>query len=368
LNRLSRTLSVYLVRQFAVTFAAVLGVIVGLILLFDMIELLRRTTANERAQFGELLSMALLKMPHTVQDTLPFVVLVAMMFALFRLARTHELVVMRSAGVSVWQVLGPPLAAVALIGAVNLLLFNPVAAELYDRYQRREDALVQSTEAALNITEGGLWLREARDDTAIIVHATQLRQESGVLYLRGVTIFVTDRRDQLSRRYEAPAAEIRSSVINLERAWEMAPGENSQFHETLALPSSITPEKVQESFASPESMSIWTLPAFIRFSRESGFSVLAHRLYWQSLLASPFMLLAMVIVASAFCLSAGTRAGAWTLRAIGGLAGGFLFYFFNRFTYALGLSATLPLALAAWAPIAVASLLALAYLFQREDG
>ena len=58
-----------------------------------------------------------------------------------------------------------------------------------------------------------------------------------------------------------------------------------------------------------------------------------------------------------------------TLRlGVAGLGTGFVFYFFSRFTYALGLSSTLPLILAAWAPTAVALLLGLAYLFHREDG
>ena len=55
-------------------------------------------------------------------------------------------------------------------------------------------------------------------------------------------------------------------------------------------------------------------------------------------------------------------------RALAGLGAGFLFFFFNKFTYALGLSATLPLAFAAWSPTVITMLLGLGYLFHREDG
>jgi len=60
--------------------------------------------------------------------------------------------------------------------------------------------------------------------------------------------------------------------------------------------------------------------------------------------------------------------GGWTARGVAGLGAGFVLYFFSRLTYALGLSATLPLALAAWAPALVAALLGLTYLFHSEDG
>ena len=184
MNRFSPTLSYYLARQFAVAFASVLGVIVGLVMLFDTIELLRRTIAVEDAGLRTVLGMVLLKLPHTIQDTLPFIVMVAMMFALFHLARNHELVVMRSAGVSVWQVLGPPLLVVAVVGVFNLAVINPFAASLYDQYQRMEDVLLHRVEASLDIGEDGLWLREADDDAASVVHAARIRYESdGLLYL-----------------------------------------------------------------------------------------------------------------------------------------------------------------------------------------
>lgn len=367
-NRLSPTLSLYLARQFTVAFLAALGVIVGLIMLFDMIELLRRTVTIDIG-LAALIGMALLKMPHTVQETLPFIVLIAMMFALFRLARSHELVVIRSAGVSVWQVLGPPILLVAAVGVLNVVFFNPIAADMYETYQRREDMMLARGATTLNVGEGGLWLREVRGDVASIVHADRLHQDGSVLRLRGnVTIFLTDTHEGLQHRYQAPTGDILDGFIRLDDAVELAPGKTAIDHKELFLPSGITAAKVQDSFASPESMSIWSLPRFIRFSEEAGFSVIPHRLYWQSLLVSPFMLLAMTLLAAVFCLSATTRAMTWTMRGLAGLGVGFLFYFFNRFTYALGLSATLPIVLAAWAPTVITMLLGLGYLFHREDG
>ena len=368
MNRFSSTLSLYLARQFLVAFVAVLGVIVGLVMLFDTIELLRRTVAVEDAGLSTVFTMVLLKLPHTAQDTLPFIVMVAMMFALFRLARSHELVVMRSAGVSAWQLLGPPLAVVSVIGVFNLLVVNPFAATLYDTYQRMEDALLRRAETTLNVGESGLWLREAAGDAAAVVHANHLRHEKDALLLFGVSIFEIDSKEKLLRRFEAKDGQLIKGFIKLSNVWEIAPGHASVFHGELLIPTRITLDKIQQSFASPESMSVWDLPRFIRFQVNSGFSAVPHRIYFQSLLASPFMLLTMVLVAAAFCLSANARGAAWMTRGIAGLATGFVFYFFSRFTYALGLSSTLPLFLAAWAPTTVASLLGLAYLLHREDG
>jgi lipopolysaccharide export system permease protein len=368
LTRIAPTLSLYLGWHFILAFAGLLAVIAGLILLFDTIELMRRAVGDENLAFRAVLGMALLKMPHTVQAVLPFTVMIAMMFALFRLSRSNELVVMRSAGVSVWQFLAPALVLAAVLGVANLAALDPLAASMYESYQRLDQSLLRKNAASLNIGKAGLWLREERGERGIVVHAAAVRQDGGFLHLEDVSIFRTDAGERLEGRYSAEDGRLAAGQFHLRNVWDMRPGSAPVFRETLDLPTALTYDQVESSFAPPETLSFWELPEFIRFSRASGFSALPHRLYWQSLLASPFLLCAMVLVASVFFLTSNARLAGWTARAVAGVATGFLFYFFSRFTYALGLSATLPLGLAAWAPTAVAGLLGLAYLFHLEDG
>lgn len=368
LNRLTPTLSLYIGWQFIVAFVSVLLVIMGLIMLFDLIELARRSVSADDVGLGVLFGLAALKLPHTLQDVLPFAVMIGMMFALFRLARNSELVVIRSAGVSVWQFLAPTLLLVAGLGVFNLTVVNPFSASLYQSYEQLEEELLFKRTSALNIGVGGLWLRESQDEIQTVVHSHVVRQEERILFLSGVSIFEMDLADRFVRRFEAQDGQLLDGFFKLDHVWESAPGTESVYHEELFLPTTITIGQVQENLASPETMSFWELPQYIRFSEQSGFSALPHKLYWHSLLASPFLFCAMILVASAFYLTTNNRLGGWTKRGLAGLGAGFMLYFFSRLTYALGLSAILPLSLAAWAPTTVAALLGLTYLFHREDG
>ncbi len=370
MTRILRILSIYVAWQVTLSFLAFIGGICGLILLFDTVELLRRTAGNDAMSFGTVFGLALLKLPHTAQATLPFAVMLSMMFALFRLARSHELLVMRAAGLSVWQFLTPPLVLTLALGAVNLTVIDPFAASLYESYQRLEDGLIRRSSTSLNIDKGGLWLREAQGSAATIVHAATMQVDANALNLGGLSVFKMD-GEKVDSRYEAAAGRLGDGVIALTAVWEMQLGSGkpvSTYHEAYSLPTTLTADKVQDSLAAPETMSFWDLPAFIRSSQAAGFSALPHRLYWQSLLASPFLLCAMVLVASAFYLTAGTKLPGWMLRGAAGVGTGFVVYLVNHFTYALGLSATLPLALAAWAPTVATTMFGVAYLFHREDG
>lgn len=350
------------------SFFSLLAIITALVLLFDTVELMRRSVTAASMDFSTVFGMALLKLPHTAQATLPFVVMLAMMFVLFRLSRSHELVVIRSAGVSVWQFLAPPLALTAIFGLVNLAVVDPVAASMYDSYQRMDESLIRGQDTTLNIGENGLWLREAANNAATVFYAAKVHQNEGSLSLGKVSIFQADDKEHLTRRFEAISGQLVAGAFKLEQVWDIVPGMPAVFRDTYTLPTSITLGKIQDSFAAPETMSFWELPQFIRFSEASGFSALPHRLYWYSLLASPWLLCAMVLVAAAFNITGSVRLAGWTGRGVAGLAMGFVLYFFSRFLYALGLSATLPLILAAWAPAAVSGMLGLAYLFHREDG
>jgi len=367
-TRFAPALSLYLGRQFLAALGGVLALFLGLILLFDTIELLRRTVRAEGAELSTLVGLALLKAPHTLQDTLPFAIMIAAMYALFRHSRHHELVIFRAAGLSAWQVLAPALVLAAALGVITLLVFNPLAAGLYANYERLKGGLIRNDLTALDIDESGFWLREVRGAEVVTLHARHVRQQPAKLELAEVTILVTDAKTRLIRRVEADFGELRQGAFDLNNVLTLEPGRPAR-RETYGLqPTEITLERVQDSLANPETLSFWDLPDFIALSQAAGFSARPHRLYLQSLMATPMLLCAMVLLAAAFFLTAQARVAAWTMRAAAGVAAGFCLYFFSQFTYALGLAATLPLTLAAWAPAAIALLLGLAYLFYREDG
>ena len=136
---------------------------------------------------------------------------------------------------------------------------------------------------------------------------------------------------------------------------------------TVRIPTRLTIENIQDSFASPETMSFWELPEFIRILENAGFSAVKHRLYWHALLASPLLLVAMVLIAATFSLRP-TRRGGTLAWAASGLFFGFVLYFVTDIVFALGLSASIPAVLAAWTPATVTMLLGMTSLLHLEDG
>ena len=133
------------------------------------------------------------------------------------------------------------------------------------------------------------------------------------------------------------------------------------------LETELTPEKIQESFASPQTLSFWDLPTFIDALEATGFSSVPQRLHYNALLAQPLLLSAMVLFAAAFALRQ-TRRGGTLVMAVSGVAAGFFIFVMTDVVMALGLSESIPVGMAAWMPAGVSLLIGTATLLHLEDG
>ena len=362
--RLSPTLIKYIARQYLFWFGSFFFAVVAIIFLATIVDLLDRL-ATKDVSLSVTLQMALLKLPYLSQEVMPFTVLFAAMTTFWRLTRSHELVVARAAGISVWQFLLPVLGSSVLIGFFTLGAFNPLASILLSRYEHLEANYIRNQSSMLAVSKTGLWLRQADQDGQSVIHAERVKPES--VALQQVMVFRYAEEDRFVDRIDAREAELQRGHWLLYDAWLSRPGEPSEFHEQMKLPTDLTFDKIQESFAPPETIAFWELPAFIELMQAAGFSAIPHRLQFHRLLALPMLFAAMVLLAATFSLRP-QRRGRVGLVILAGMLTGFLLYFMSNFVFAIGLSGTIPVVLAAWTPAGVSLMLGVAMLLHLEDG
>ncbi|MFN4281481.1 MAG: LPS export ABC transporter permease LptG [Alphaproteobacteria bacterium] len=365
ITALSPTLSIYIARRFLASFAIVLLTLCTIIFLIDIIELMRRTSARGDVSVLLLVQMALLKLPYMAQKIVPFATLFGGMHTFWRLTRFQELVVARSAGISAWQFLMPAVGSMIVIGVLNVAAFNPLASAMLSRYETLEDKFVLGQTNLLAMSRTGLWLRQSDDVGQAVIHAASVTQPD--LVMRGVVIFMYEGTDKFINRIDAEEARLGDGVWLLKDALLTAPGQPPRTVPEHEVKTDWTLEKIQDSFAAPETMSFWDLPGFIRLLDNAGFSANRHKLYWHSLLSVPAMLAAMVLIAASFSMRSSRRGGTMALIG-GGVMFGFLLFFLSDVVLALGLSATVPAALAAWTPAGFSLALGLAAMLHLEDG
>lgn len=359
-----KIISQYIIRQFLMSFFAVMLTLGAIILLFDIIEVMKKEAVSSFG-FSNILTLGLLKLPNMILTILPFIILIAAIIVFRRLTKSHELVIIRSAGQSVWQFITPLLLTSFIIGVFSVTVFNPFSAAMFNKYQRMDD----DRKGIPHISSSqGLWLREHRDGKMYVLHALGLHQDKYELNLKNVSILVFSDENVFLRRIDAAKAILNESFFELKDARNYENGKVIEKNDVLKIPTELTLGKIQENFASPETISFWALPEIITFFENSGFSAHSHRLHLQSLLVSPFLLMTMILIAAVFTVDPNQRRGGSALKVSAAIACGFLLYFMTRITYAMGFSTALPIAFAVWSPPLIFAFISIAVLLHQEDG
>ena len=362
--RLSPTLTGYVARQFTVWYLSFLFGLLGVILLATAVDLLDRL-ANKDASLAVVIEMVLLKLPFLTQEVMPFTVLFAGLACFWRLTRSHELVVTRAAGISVWQILVPVLGVALLVGGITVMVLNPLAAVLLGRFEQFEAKYIHNQASTLSVSRQGLWLRQADEGGQSVIHASRITDQDMTLY--NVIVFRFAEGDHFIGRIDAERAILRPGHWQLSNAWKSSPGTREIFVAKLDIPTQLSREKILDSFAPPETISFWGLPDFIELLENAGFSATHHKLQFHRLLATPLLLAALVLLAASFSLRP-QRQGRVGLVILGGVLAGFLLYFISNIVFALGLSGEIPVILSAWTPASVTLMLGIAVLLHLEDG
>ncbi len=368
---IAATLSLYVARQFMAAVMTMLAALSGLVSLFDFIELLRRSATKPDATFGLVLEIAALRLPYISIQILPFAVLLGGIVAFWRLTRSSELIVARAAGVSAWQFLAAPVACSLLLGATATGLVSPLSSAMLARAELLDNTYLRSTGGPLALAGGQLWLRQSDHELdpagVAIMHADSVTLRDGQLDVKGVSLFRLGATDRELVRVQAADAQLTPGAWVMHDARSMTPEHLPSSPTTMRLPTDLTVGRVQASFASPDTLSVWALPDFIALLERSGFSAIRHRLHFQTLLALPLLAGTMTLVAAGFSMRATRRGG--VARMIGsGVAAGFMLFVVSKVSEEFGQSGSLPGVLAAWAPAAAGMMLAVSLLLHLEDG
>jgi lipopolysaccharide export system permease protein len=362
---ISRTLSVYFGKRFVGYFFGVFFGIFALVALIDYIEMTRRTDDIPNISALIVAQISLFRLPQLLERLMPFCALIAAMVCYLNLSRRNELVVARAAGMSAWQFISPAIFAALILGALGTVVYNPMSAAMQERSKRLEAELFGERRGGLQEVSGGFWVRQRSADGQAIINA-QTSSEQGAR-LAGVSIFRFDTTGQYLERIEAKTATLQPGFwqLNETRAYRIGAPPSDQA--SYRLNTNLTMEQVRESFATPETVPFWQLPDYINTAEHAGLIASGYRFQYHRLLARPFLLAAMVLLAVSFSLRF-FRSGGMQKMVLGGIASGFLLYVLSKVTEDLSKAQLMHPAAAAWLPVLFGGLTGLVALLHQEDG
>jgi lipopolysaccharide export system permease protein len=357
------TLSRYFGWRFLSAVLAVFAGTIVLVAMVDFIEMMRRASGLDVSPLF-VAKITLYRVPFLTERILPFAVLVGAMFCYLNLSRRLELVIARSAGMSAWQFIAPAIVIALLLGVLATVLYNPMSATMREQSERMEAELFRNDRGFRDIGSG-FWVRQLSEDGQAVINARTSNRQG--LELGGVTILRMDKDGHFRDRIEAKGAILQPGVWRLDEARIYAEGEPPVERDIFEVKTNLTPAEVRESFATPDTVSFWQLPAYIDRSENAGLAATGYRVEYFRLLAQPFYLVAMVFLAAAVSLRL-FRFGGVQKMVLSGITAGFLLYILAKATGDLSKAGLMPPLAAAGLPPLLGSLAGLITLLHQEDG
>ncbi len=359
------TLSRYFFTRYVVITAwFFLGVFL-LVFLVDFTELSRRLSEVSGASMGAIAAVSALRVPMIMQQTVPFVGLFSAMTTLVSLNRKYELVVARAAGISAWQILTPACFGALLFGVLTVAVLNPIAANGLLHSESWESGL-RSGNASRVSSFGPPWLRQRTSTEGETIIGARAVLNGGTELVDAVFLSI-DADGNLTERRDAALALLKDGYWELSEIRRFKEGEHLPPLATERVPTTLKPEYVQERLARPETVPFYELPEKVEVARSFGLRADAFAMQLHSLIALPFLLVAMTVIAATVSMRF-ARMGQSATLILGGVVAGFLLYVVSVLVRAFGNAGFVPPVVAAWVPVVVAMFFGVTFLLYKEDG
>lgn len=342
-----RLISRYIFRRLTGYAGAVLVAVVGIYLTVDFFERVDNFMDAGRPVFQTLVYLAY-KTPAIIAQILPLSVLMAVLIVFGLMARHHELIALKSSGVSVYALVRP-VVVFGLAVTILLILFSevvvPAATARSNHIWRTRDG--DSTGAVVSRSRN-IWLRESER----ILFIRYYHPREGAVY--GLTLYEFTPDFRLARRLDARMGQFTEAGWRLEGVLEQVRSPQTtggyrvrNLPETrVALP--LTPDDLTRVAKSAEEMNFAELLTYVREVEAGGYDATAYRVDLHAKIAFPLVCLILGMVGVGMAARTGLREGMPVSIAYG-LGTGFLYWVLHSFNLSLGYGGMLPAPVAAWA-------------------
>jgi lipopolysaccharide export system permease protein len=346
MKRLTR----YLAREI---YASIALVFTALLMLFSFLDLIHELSVMGHGNYhiGYVLLFVLLTVPSHIYDLYPVAVLIGAIFALVQMASNSELIVYRSSGASLWQMIG----ALFKIGLPLVLLSYLCGEVLAPPSERMAQSLrlkAQNAEVTLKEFRTGVWVKDEHS----FVNVKNVMPDTSLL---NISIYEFDERYHLRAITTAKRATfVKAQLWRLEEVMQTAfseQGTTVNNRQEMEWRSVLNPDLLSVLLVVPEQMSAWNLYQYVQHLRDNHQKTARYEIAMWTKLLYPFAVLVMLLLALPFAAHS-HRTGGLSGKIFLGIVLGLSFHFLGRLFASLG-------ALNNWQPALSATAMPLLFLF-----
>ena len=338
----------YILREYAKIFTMCFSGLMTIYLVIDFFEKVRRFLRYD-ADWLDILTYFLLKVPAISFQIAPLAILMATLLTFGLLSRGHEITAMRSCGISLLWITSPFVAFASGIALVLLLFSSTVIPLAAIKSEEIRTTRIEKKPPVAAVKLNQPWTRVGADS---LMHVTSV--SVGGELLGGVRLFQFDRNFQLTELTEAEEARYYDST------WILHEGRRRQFSPDGTISTTAFDQQPIAMALIPDDFTTWLagdtefmtfhdIRAYSRRRYQQGSQAMRLTTDYYSRIAFPFVTVVMVLVGIALSLRrSGARGGSMAMGIGQALAIGFCYWTTHSIAIALGRGGVLTPLIAAW--------------------
>ena len=328
--------------------AVISGVAIVLTVFIVLYELF--AFAGEAGQIGSVdytiwtaIFYSLLLVPQHIYELFPLSMLLGTMLGLGWLANHNELVIIRTAGVSLIRIVGSIMKTAVMLMLLAMIIGEGIAPPLH---QYAGEMQIKALHQNINLNTGyGLWARDANT----YINVNRVDNDGRLI---GITLYEFSEKNVIQRQLEARHATYDGELWDLSSVKETIYKDNSFSvinKKEMKWKTLLDLDMVKIVAIPPDLLSVWKLNGYIEYLKNNDLEYTKYELvYWTKMFA-PFTILAMVLLAVPFVFVSNRHISIGKQILLGFLVG-ITFYMISRLSGQVGLVYGVPSIISALFP------------------
>ena len=345
-----KSINKYIIQEFIKSLLIVVVVMLSIVILINLLDEFNFFKAKKDLKFITFLLLVALKIPNSLINLSPFIVLFGGIVFFLKIYNFNEVISLRVMGYSNIQIILIPALTSFVIGYFLIFFFVPFSSSFLKYYEEIKSEY-NETKNLIFINQTGIWILDKNDKDKNIIRIEKIDKDFSKI--EKITIYNYNNNNDFIKRIDAEKGSINKKKWELEKI-NIITSNNKKNRENylgnFTYETNIDINEIKNIYKNTDTTSLFDLNKEILLLEDKGYSSLDLRIRYQKLMSFPIYLLAMSILSGLMIINLGKTSN-YLRYGVYGVIISVIIYFLNDLSVTIAKSGIISVDFSVWIPI-----------------
>jgi lipopolysaccharide export system permease protein len=344
-----KSINKYIIKEYLKSFLIVVAVMLSIIILINLLDEFNFFKAKKDLKFITFLLFVALKIPNSLINLMPFIILFGGIVFFLKIYNYNEVVSLRVMGYSNIQIILIPALTSFIIGFFLIFFFVPFSSSFLKYYEELKGQY-NDAKNLIFINQNGIWIIDKNDKEKNIIRIEKIDRD--FLKIENITIYNYNNNNDFIKRIDAENGQINKKKWELNKINIISANKKNKenYLKNIIYDSNTDINEIKNIYKNTETSSLFNINKEMLILEDKGYSSIDLRIRYQKLISLPIYLLAMSILSGLMTINLG-KTSSYLRYGVYGVVISIIIYFLNDLSITIGKSGIISVDFSVWIPI-----------------